>query len=112
MEAQLQLGNALRALVSLRLLPRTDAVGVVPATEILVKTAAVANLIRSGELAQIPSVIQTSMKQGMHSLDSSLERLYRAGLITTETLKQHSQDPDDLLRRAGPTGETPPSKKS
>ncbi len=98
-EAQLQLANGLRAIVSQRLLPRMDAVGIIPATEVLINTTAVSNMIRSGSLEQIPSVIQTSMKQGMHNLDSSLERLHRAGIISLDTLKQHSADLEETLRR-------------
>ncbi|MBI3321864.1 MAG: PilT/PilU family type 4a pilus ATPase [Candidatus Omnitrophica bacterium] len=105
-ETQLQLANSLRAVISQRLLPRADAVGVIPATEILVNTMAVANLIRSGTIEQIPSVIQTSLKQGMYNLDSSLERLYRSGLISLETVKQHSENLDELMRRFEGT-ETP-----
>lgn len=98
-EAQLQLANCLRAIISQRLLPRIDTVGVVPATEVLINTLAVSNLIRSGTVEQIPSVIQTSMKQGMHSLDSSLERLYRTGVISLDTVKQHSDNLEETLKR-------------
>jgi len=98
-EAQLQLANCLRAILSQRLLPRIDTVGVVPATEVLVNTLAVSNLIRSGAVEQVPSVIQTSMKQGMHSLDSSLERLYRAGIVSLDTLRQHSLNLEETLKR-------------
>ena len=98
-EAQMQLSNCLRAIMSERLLPRIDAVGVIPATEVLVNTSAIANLIRSGTIEQIPSVIQTSMKQGMHNLDSSLEKLHRGGLIALETVKQHGLNVEEMLRR-------------
>jgi twitching motility protein PilT len=98
-EVQLQLSNCLRAIISERLLPRIDAVGVIPATEILVNTSAIAHLIRSGSIEQVPSVIQTSMKQGMHNLDSSLEKLQRGGFISLETVKQHSLNVEEALRR-------------
>lgn len=99
-EAALQLANGLRAIISQRLLPRADAVGVIPATEVLVNTLAAANLIRSGAPEQIPSVIQTGTKQGMHSLDSSLERLFRSGVISADMVKQHSVNAEELLKRA------------
>lgn len=98
-EAQLQLANCLRAIVSQRLLPRVDVVGTIPATEVLVNTLAIANVIRTGAAEQIPSIIQTSAKQGMHTLDSSLDRLCRAGLISLETVKQHSMDVEETLKR-------------
>ena len=110
-EAQLQLANCLRAIISQRLVPRIDTVGVVPATEILVNTLAVSNLIRSGTVEQIPSVIQTSMKQGMHSLDSSLERLCSAGIISLETVKQHSFNLEETLKRLETTSTPNKSKQ-
>ena len=57
---------------------------------------------------QIPSVIQTSMKQGMHSLDASLERLHRTGIISLDTVKQHSADLEETLKRL----ESPDSPRS
>jgi len=100
-EAQLQLANGLRAILSQRLLPRTDTLGVIPATEVLVNTSAVSNLIRSGAVEQVPSVIQTSMKHGMHNLDTSLERLAQAGFISQETAKQHRVQPEEIVPREG-----------
>jgi twitching motility protein PilT len=95
-DAQQQLSNCLRAIVYQRLVPRADAQGLVPATEVLVNTQAVNNLIRTGNWSQIPSVIQVSMKQGMHTLDSSLARLQRRGLISRETLERHRLSLGDL----------------
>jgi twitching motility protein PilT len=96
-EAQLQLANCLRAILSQRLLPRADTIGVIPATEVLVNTTAVSNLIRSGAIEQVPSVIQTSMKHGMHNLDASLERLAQAGFISQETVKQHRVQAEEIV---------------
>lgn len=107
-EAALQMANGLRAIVSQRLVPRMDTVGVVPATEVLVNTSAVSNMIRNGTVEQVPSIIQTSMKQGMHNLDSSLERLHRTGIISLETLKEHSLNLEEVLRRLEASG--PPEK--
>ena len=84
-----QLAGTLRAVVYQRLLPRADGQGMVPATEVLVNTPAIAQLIRGGAIDQIPSVIETSADQGTHSLASSLERLQKAGLITEAVYRQH-----------------------
>jgi len=113
-EAALQLANCLRAIICQRLLPRADADAVVPATEVLVNITATAHLIRSGTIEQVPSVIQTSMKQGMHNLDSSLERLLRAGLISEETARQHCVEDGDLFRRleGGSSGGRPKSDQA
>ena len=89
-ETCLQLANCLRAIVSLRLVPRSDGQGVIPATEVLINTFAVSNTIRTGTLEQISSIIQTNIQLGMHSMESSLERLHRDGRISAETVKLQS----------------------
>jgi twitching motility protein PilT len=89
-EVQLQLANCLRGIVSLRLLPRLDCTGVIPATEVLIGTDGIANMIRTGSVEQIPSAIQTGGRYGMHSLSHSLDRLYKAGHIHTDTVLEHS----------------------
>ncbi len=90
-DAQHQLANSLRAIIYQKLVPRSDTDGVVPVTEVLTNTQAVGNLLRTGNLSQLSSVIQVSMKQGMHSLDSSLQRFYKKGLISRETYHKHRQ---------------------
>jgi twitching motility protein PilT len=88
-EIQLQLANCLRGIISLRLLPRKDTTGVIPASEVLICTDGVANMIRTGSIEQIPSAMQTGAKYGMHTLDSSLEKLWAAGAIDRETVHEH-----------------------
>lgn len=86
-EVQLQLANCLRGIISLRLLPRADKPGVVPATEVLTCTDAIANMIRTASLEQVASAIQTGSSHGMHSLNMSLEKLRQEGLIDTTTAR-------------------------
>ena len=54
------------------------------AKEILYKNQAVANLIRENDLHQIPSVIQTGMREGMQLLETDIVNLIQAGTITLE----------------------------
>jgi twitching motility protein PilT len=89
-EIQLQLANCLRGVLSLHLLSRVDVPGVIPATEALVCTDGVANMIRSGSVDQIPSAIQTGAKHGMHTLASSLEKLWKAGYIDINMVHEYS----------------------
>jgi twitching motility protein PilT len=89
-EIQLQLANCLRGIISLRLLPREDSPGVLPATEVLVSTDGVANMIRTGAVEQIPSAIQTGARYGIHTLTSTLARLYKTGHISDDTVREHS----------------------
>jgi len=78
------LADTLRAVMCQYLLRRKDQQGRVLAVEIMVNNEAVANLIRKGKTFQIPSVIATARDAGMQSMDSDLERLYRAGLVDAE----------------------------
>jgi len=78
-----QLANVLLGVVSQRLIPRIGG-GRVAAMEIMLKNHAVANLIRENRSFQIDSVIETSLKEGMISLDRSLSQLIREGIISLE----------------------------
>ncbi len=79
----IQLSSVLRMVVAQQLLPAKDG-GRVPAREILVNTAAVANLIRENNIAQIKSAIQTGAKDGMVSMENSIKDLLKEGWITEE----------------------------
>lgn len=90
-EMQLRLANCLRGMISLRLLPRVDKHGFIPATEILTCTETVANMIRHGTLEQLHSTIQTGSRYGMQAMESSLEQLQQAGYITADMVNPHLQ---------------------
>jgi twitching motility protein PilT len=67
--------------------------GRIAATEVLVGVPAVRNLIREGKIHQIPSTMQTGQKQGMQTLDMSLQDLVARGLITKEEAASKSSNP-------------------
>ncbi|WP_346796380.1 type IV pilus twitching motility protein PilT [Halomonas sp. Bachu 37] len=77
------LSESLQAVISQSLLKRQGG-GRVAAHEILVATAAVRNLIREDKVAQIYSAIQTGGNLGMQTLNSSLERLVKEGVVSVE----------------------------
>ena len=79
------LSESLRAVVSQRLIRRTDGPGRVAAVEVLILTSAVANLIRDGKTHQIPSAMQVGRSLGMQTLDDSINQLIKAGVITRES---------------------------
>lgn len=79
-QVRLQLSLVLLAVLSQRLVPALQG-GRVAAREILINTPAVANLIREGETAQIPSVIQTGAEFGMRTMGQSLKELAAGGVI-------------------------------
>jgi len=68
------LSESLQAVISQVLIKRTDG-GRIAATEIMLATSAIRNLIREDKLPQAYSVIQTSNTSGMHTLDQDLQRL-------------------------------------
>jgi twitching motility protein PilT len=78
------LADTLRAVMCQYLLKRKDDQGRVLAVEVMVNNEAIANLIRKGKTFQIPSVIATQREAGMQSMDSDLERVYKAGLVSAE----------------------------
>lgn len=78
-----QLASVLLGVISQRLVPKVGG-GRVPALEIMVKNSAIENLIRENKSYQLDSVIETSMKEGMVSLDKSLADMVQKGIITVE----------------------------
>lgn len=66
------------------------------ATEILVGTDAVANLIREGKCYQIPSILQSGAALGMHSLNADLARLVSTGRITREAAERCATNKSDV----------------
>lgn len=76
-----QLASVLLAVVSQRLFPRAGGRGRICATEILVNTPAVANLIRTEKTHQIKNVMQTGRSQGMHTLEMSIREYLSQDLI-------------------------------
>jgi len=93
-----QISMSLEAILVQQLLPHAGGVGRVLATELMVASPAVRNLIRENNLQQLRSVIETSTKDGMHTLNSSLLDLERDKRITTETAVATSNDVRGIMR--------------
>ncbi|GAV20538.1 twitching motility protein PilT [Mariprofundus micogutta] len=69
------LSESIRAVISQTLLKTADGMGRVAAHEIMIGTPAIRNLIRENKIAQMVSVMQTSQRDGMQTLDSNLQKL-------------------------------------
>lgn len=95
-QAALQVASTLLAVVSQRLVPTLDKQGRVLATEVMVGTSAVRNLIRDRDFHKLPNAIQMGLKSGMHSLESSLVKFYRQGLISRSTALAYANDQTTL----------------
>ena len=95
------LSTALQAVASLRLVPRADGRGRVPAVEILINTAAVADNIRDIEKAlNIPDLIaEGTLSYGMQSFDQSLMKWYKEGAISYESALFYSSNPSEFALR-------------
>lgn len=91
-----QLAAVLRGVITQQLLPLAVGKGRCAATEILVGTDAVANLIREGKCYQIPSILQSGAALGMHSLNADLARLVTTGRITREAAERCATNKSDL----------------
>jgi twitching motility protein PilT len=76
------LSESLIAVISQTLLKRKDGTGRLAAHEIMLGTPAIRNLIRENKIAQMYSVIQTSLGAGMQTLDQCLQDLVRRNLIS------------------------------
>src|SRR5690349_7287859 len=75
--------------------------GRVVATEVLVPTPAIRNLIREGKTHQIYAAVQTSGAVGMQTMDADLARLVRNGRITRSLAEQRASVPEELKRLLG-----------
>ncbi len=94
-QIRLQLASTLIGVVSQRLVPRIGG-GRIPAVEIMIKNHAVENLIRENKAYQIDSVIETSLQEGMISLDKSLADLVHQGAITVDDAITYSKNEEYL----------------
>jgi twitching motility protein PilT len=93
-----QLAATLQGVVSQTLVPRASGKGRVIATEVLITTPAISNLIREGKAHQITSSMQAGRALGMHTMDQHLADLVNEGEITREAAFEKAHDPDSLER--------------
>ncbi len=91
-QIRVQLASVLVGVISQRLFPTADKKGRKAATEIMVNTPAIANLIRSEKIHQMQSTMQTSRAQGMHTLEMSIRDLIDRNLIQREAATKYLQE--------------------
>ncbi len=97
-QVRIQLSFVLLGILAQQLIPRASGHGRVLATEVLIATPAVRSLVREAKTHQLYSVIQTSQKEGMRTMNQTLFELYTKKLISYEDAILRSTDPDDLDR--------------
>ncbi|WP_104195852.1 type IV pilus twitching motility protein PilT [Cryobacterium sp. M15] len=112
-QVRAQLAATLQGVVCQALVKKVGG-GRAVATEILIVTPAVANLIREGKTYQIASAMQAGRALGMHTMDQHLAELVNAGSITRKAAEDKAQDQESLAQlirktdssdlTAGPSG--------
>jgi twitching motility protein PilT len=96
-----QLSGVLRGVVTQTLVPRADRSGRIAATEILVGTDAVLNLIREGKYHQIGSTMQSGAAVGMHTLAGDLADMVRRGIIAESDAQERVNNKTELAQYLG-----------
>jgi len=91
-QARIQLSTTLEGVIYQALIPRADGAGRIVATEVMIATDAIRNLIRDGKTPQMVSVMQTGAKSEMQTLDQALIDLYRRGLISLDDVLCRCRD--------------------
>lgn len=97
-QVRIQLSSILKSIVSMRLLPRADGTGRVPAIEVLIATATIKDCILDPDKTKsINDVIaQGAIHYSMQTFDQSLFSLFKSGLITYEEALRRATNPDDF----------------
>jgi twitching motility protein PilT len=97
-QIRIQLSQVLKAIISLRLVPRADGIGRVPAAEVLISTAYIRECIENKEKTKYirEQIALGTSQYGMQTFDQSLFQLYKSGLITLEDALQRATNPDEF----------------
>jgi twitching motility protein PilT len=97
-QIRIQLSQVLKSVISLRLVPRADGIGRVPAAEVLISTAYIRECIENKEKTKFirESIAQGTSQYGMQTFDQSLYQLFKSGLITLDEALKRATNPDEF----------------
>ncbi|MBP1642013.1 MAG: twitching motility protein [Acidobacteria bacterium] len=100
-QIRIQLAQVIKAVISLRLMPRADGIGRVPAAEVMIATAYIRECIENKEKTKYirEQIALGTSQYGMQTFDQSLFQLYKAGLITLEEAMRRATNPDEFKLR-------------
>lgn len=101
-QIRFQLSMVLQAIVSQQLLP-TKAGGLVPAFELLKANSAIRTMIRDGKVHQLESTVYSSAKEGMKTMDASIQDWFKQGIIDENTAISYAMNPDTMRRNISRT---------
>ena len=107
-QVRIQLSSVLKAVVSQRLIPRANAVGRVPAVEVMVSTPFIRDcIVDKDRTASIHAAIAAGTSQyGMQSFDQSIFSLYERGLVTLDEALRWASNVDELKLKVQGIGTT------
>jgi twitching motility protein PilT len=97
-QIRIQLAAVLKSIISMRLLPRADGLGRVPAVEVLIATSYIRDCVENKEKTKLirDAITQGTSQYGMQTFDQSLYLLYKNGLITLEEALRRATNPDEF----------------
>ncbi|HSG40265.1 MAG TPA: type IV pilus twitching motility protein PilT [Thermoanaerobaculia bacterium] len=97
-QIRIQLSQVLKSVISLRLVPRADGMGRVPAAEVLISTAYIRECIENKEKTKYirEQIALGTSQYGMQTFDQSLYQLYKSGLITLDEALKRATNPDEF----------------
>ena len=108
-QVRTQLAATLQGVVCQTLVKRASGSGRAVATEIMVTTPAIANLIREGKTYQVRSALQAGRAQGMHTMDQHLAELVNGGQVAYPAALEKVHDHEDFKRLVHRTGDADPA---
>ena len=100
-QVRVMLSGALQGVVCQQLIKTADGKGRVVATEVLIATAAIRNLIREGKTHQIYSAMQAGARHGMSTMDQHLAELVKKGRVTYDAALDKCHHAEDFTRLCG-----------
>jgi len=97
-QIRIQLSQVLKAVMSMRLVPRADGVGRVPAVEVMISTPYIRDCIENKEKTKFirEQIAIGTSQYGMQTFDQSLYQLYKNGLITLDDAMRRASNPDEF----------------
>ena len=97
-QIRIQLSQVLKAIISLRLVPRADGIGRVPAVEVMISTPYIRECIEQKEKTKFirEQIALGTSQYRMQTFDQSLFQLYKNGLITLDEALRRATNPDEF----------------
>lgn len=99
-QVKIQLSQILKGVVCQQLIPTADG-GQVPVFEVMKTNPAIRNMIREDKLHQMESAMMAGSAEGMCTMDNSLLKLYKDGIITKETVMMSCINYEAMVKRLG-----------